>query len=269
LKRKIGIIGCGSIGAEIAKSIEKRLFEKARLVGISDTDITKAARLARALHSRPEVLSIPKLIRRSDLIVEAASARVSAKVARDCIRAGKDVMIMSVGGLLKEPKIFLLAERKSVRVYIPSGALCGIDAVKAARVAGIDEATLTTSKPPLAYAGSPYVIKNKIDLLSIRKKRTLFVGSAQEAVDLFPQNINVAATLALAGLGAKRTRVRIMAEPALKRNRHQIEVKGKFGRLSALTENAPSPENPKTSYLAVLSAVATLEGILGPVKIGT
>jgi len=128
---------------------------------------------------------------------------------------------------------------------------------------------LTTSKPPAGLAGAPFVAENQIDLDEIKERTVLFEGTAQEAVKAFPANINVAASLSLAGIGPQRTQVRIIADPELSANVHQIEVIGKFGKLTTRTENLPSPSNPKTSYLAALSAVATLKSITEAAKIGT
>ncbi|MFH1406393.1 MAG: aspartate dehydrogenase domain-containing protein [Candidatus Omnitrophota bacterium] len=269
MKKTIGIIGCGTIGTQLAKAIEKRFFEKAKLLGICDADAKKAKALQALLGSKPKVMKAGEIIKRCELIIEAASATISANIARSCIVKGKDVMIMSVGGILKDPKIIQLTNRSKAKLYIPSGAICAIDAVKAANIAGINEATLITAKPPHAYSGAAYVVRKKINLSSIKTKKVIFEGPAAEAAVGFAQNINVAATLSLAGIGAKKTHVKIIADPALKRNTHQVEVRGKFGVLSAKTENVPSPGNPKTSYLAVLSAIATLKGILENVKIGS
>jgi aspartate dehydrogenase len=176
---------------------------------------------------------------------------------------------MSVGGLVKDKSIFSLAEEKGSRIYIPTGAISGLDCVKAAKVAGIDSAMIITRKPPKGLAGAPYILENNIDLEAIEKETIIFEGTAKEAVSAFPKNINVAAALSFAGIGIERTRVRIMASKEYKRNSHEIVIEGVFGKMTAKTENLPSPQNPKTSYLAVLSAVATLEGILGNIKVGT
>ncbi|MBA7660637.1 L-aspartate dehydrogenase [subsurface metagenome] len=176
---------------------------------------------------------------------------------------------MSVGGLLGNEDLLDLAKKKDCKIYLPSGALAGLDGVKSASVGRIDSITLTTRKPPEGLKGAPYIIRNKIDLDAIIKETVIFEGSANEAVEGFPKNINVSAALSLAGIGAEKTRVRIIADPNLKRNIHEVEVKGEFGRLVSRTENLPSPKNPKTSYLACLSAIATLKGIVSSIKIGT
>jgi aspartate dehydrogenase len=176
---------------------------------------------------------------------------------------------MSVGGILGKENLFRLARQKNCHLYLPSGALAGLDGVKSAAAGSIDSVTLTTRKPPAGLRGAPYLVREDIDLDSLTEEKVVFEGTAEEAVQGFPRNINVAAALSLAGIGAAKTRVRIVADPKISRNVHEVEVKGEFGRLVSRTENLPSPSNPKTSFLAILSAMATLKAIVSPVRIGT
>jgi aspartate dehydrogenase len=141
--------------------------------------------------------------------------------------------------------------------------------LKSSATGRIDSVTLTTRKPPRGLEGAPYLKERGIDVSAIKDETMIFEGSAEDAVKGFPQNVNVAAVLSLAGLGASRTLVRIMTAPDCAVNSHEIEVKGEFGRLLARTENVPSKTNPKTSALAIFSAIATLERIANSVKIGT
>lgn len=266
---KIGIIGCGVIGTELAKAIDSRFSQKAEVVALCDLDKERASKLADSLKESPRILSIEELIAISDLVIEAASKDISANVAHQAISNDKDVMVMSVGGLIGRRDLFDLANEKKVRLYLPSGALCGLDGVKSASIGKIRSCTLTTRKPPEGFRGAPYVVKNEIDLDAIKQETVLFEGTAQEAVEGFPQNINVAASLSLAGIGPELTRVRIITSPEFKRNSHEVTIEGEFGKLTARTDNLPSPKNPKTSFLACLSAIATLKGIIENVKIGT
>lgn len=265
---KIGIIGCGAIGSELSKAISSRI-PQADLAAIADIDKEKARKLAQAFLPHPQVLPLEELIARVDLVVECASSSASAAITEKTLSRGKDILVMSVGGLLGQENLFQLAREKNCRIYLPSGALAGLDGVKSAAAGRIDSVTLTTRKPPAGLKGAPYLMKKGIDLGSLTKEKVIFQGTAEEAVEGFPRNINVAAALSLAGVGAAHTRVRIVADPAISRNVHEIEVEGEFGRLVSRTENLPSPSNPKTSFLAILSAIATLKAIVSPVKIGT
>ncbi len=265
----IGLVGCGFIGSRLAQEIQRRFKAKARLIGLYDADPTQAKRLSQKLHPTVPVLSPPMLLRRCQILIEAASIRAAMEWVPRAISCGKAVLVLSSGALLRRPELLRKARKKGVPVYVPSGALCGLDGIKAAAIQGLRSVTLTTRKPPRSFAGSPGVLRKGIRLNAVRKPTVLFEGSAQEAVLGFPQNINVAATLALAGAGPVRTRVRIVADPRLRNNTHEIVSVGRFGRLLVQTENRPSSENPKTSLLAALSAVATLAEILDPVKVGT
>ena len=266
-KLKIGIVGCGTIGSELARFIGTDLKGKAKLVALCDLDKKKALKLSKSFEEKVAVLPLDNLIKKSDFIIEAASKEFAATVVEEAVNQKKDVLVMSVGGLLNSTKLFKIAEKNRCRIFIPSGALCGVDGLKAAQAGRIDKVMLTTRKPPLGLSNAPFVLKNKINLASIDKETIIFEGSAQEAVEGFPQNINVAAVLSLAGVGAQKTRVKIITSPQVTSNSHEVDIKGEFGHLITRTDNLPSPTNPKTSYLAVLSAIATLKNIFSSVKI--
>jgi len=269
-KIKVGIIGCGTIGTQLAEAIEKKFSDRAELFALCDKVKGKAEALRAISSLKPEILSVDELTKACDLIVEAASGKISSEIAEKALESGKDVMIMSIGGILeKHQRLFSLAQTKNCHIYLPSGALCGLDAVKAASMAKIDKATLITRKPPQGLSGAPYILEKRIDLSKVKDETVIFEGTANEAVKGFPKNVNVCAALSLAGIGAQQTKVKIVTSPEYKTNIHEMEVEGDFGKLVARTENVPSPANPKTSFLASLSAIATLKSILDVVKIGT
>lgn len=268
-KLKIGIVGCGTIGSQIALACQGLLKDKVELAAICDADADKAATLTKALRNGPVVLKLDELIKKSDLVVEAASAKVSGDLLNRCVKASRDCMIMSVGGLIGHEKLLEKAGDNGVRVYIPSGALCGIDGLKSASVGRIDSVTLTTRKPPRGLEGAPYIKEKGIDLADITGETVIFEGSAEDAIKGFPQNVNVSAVLSLAGIGAKKTYVKIVTSPGYTKNIHEVEIEGEAGRIFTKTENVPSRSNPKTSELAVFSAIATLMGITNSVRIGT
>lgn len=268
-KLRIGIIGCGVIGSEIAKSCKGILKDRIDIVSIFDIDKDKMKLLEEKIGMDIGASSLDALIEKCELIIEAASGSISAKILKLAIAKNKDVMIMSVGGLLKEKDLLKEASKKGIRVYLPSGALSGIDSLKAASISKIESITLTTKKPPKGLEGAPYILEHNIDLNGINEETVIFEGSAKEAVSGFPKNINVSALLSLAGLGADKTKVKIITSPSFDRNTHEVEIRGDFGIIKTKTDNVPSPANPKTSSLAVLSAIATLRGIVDTIKIGT
>lgn len=268
---KIGIAGCGAIGSTLAKTIAGDFSGRAQLASLYDTDIEKAYRLAAAFNDKKlAVLNLDELINKAQLVIEATKLESALDIVKKAASASRDVLVMSVGGIMEQyNELRVLALEKGCRIYIPSGAICGIDGLKASSCVKINRVTLTTRKPAKAFLGVPYVLKRKIRLEDIKEDTVIFEGDANFAVRAFPQNINVAATLSMAGIGPQRTIVRIVASPDITRNVHEIEIESDAGRIFTRTENEVHPDNPKTSYLAVLSAHATLKQILEPIRIGT
>jgi aspartate dehydrogenase len=266
---RIGLVGCGSIGRVIARSIaEKRI--KAELRCVYDIDTKKAVEFAEKFHT--EYMDFDEMLKQElDLVLEAASQEAVRTLIPKALKAKKNVLIMSTGALVDE-KLFQeireLTEKNNLKVYLPSGAIAGLDGIKSARDE-IERAMIKTTKPPESLEGAPFFKKHPMNLKEIKKPTVIYEGPAEEAVKLFPSNINVAASLSLAGIGPKRTRVQIIADPNIKSNVHEITAEGRFGVLKIRAENVPSPDNPKTSYLAALSAVATLKKITEPIQIGT
>ncbi len=266
---RIGIIGCGTIGGEVCRAVDSGLVHGA-LVGISDVSAAAADRLARRLRSTPPVLSQEQVIEASDLVVEATTREAAPGIIRAVLERGRDVMVMSVGGLLAcLDDACAVAQYRQRRIYVPTGAIAALDAVKGAAAAAVSRVVLTTRKPPKALAGAPFVVQHGIDLEGLREPTLIFSGSAREAVPAFPANVNVAAALSLAGVGPDRTEVRVIADPTCDKNIHEVEMEGSFGRMVARMENVPSPGNPKTSYMASLSAIALLQRLTSPLVIGT
>lgn len=268
-KFKVGIVGCGTIGTALAKALMKDLRSRADLVGLCEKNPEKARMLCSEIRRSLPVLSLEALVARCDYIIEAAHPEVAAKVATLALKNNKYVLIMSVGGLL-EFSFQKLIDKTSGRLYCPSGAIAGIDALLAAQGDRLRRVRLVTTKPPRALQGAPYFKTHPFPSFSgAAKKKLVFRGSALEASRAFPQNINVAAILSLAGLGPRKTEVEIWASRSSRTNSHEIFIEGDFGKIRTVTHNFPSPQNPKTSYLAILSAIATLRKAFTTLRLGT
>ena len=265
---KVGLVGYGTIAGVLARAMDEPGFP-ARLIAVTGRNEEKARAFCERWKSRPRFLPLDELISVSDLIAEATAMPDLAPLLRLAISARKDVLVMGVGRLLGCEAEIRLAEEKGVRIHVPSGAIVGLDAVQGAALGRLDRVVLTSRKPPAAFSGAPEVVARGIRLEDLKEPLILFEGPAREAVVRFPANVNVAAALSLAGLGADRTWVRVVADPGVERNIHEIELEGDFGRLLTRAENVPAPQNPKTSYLACLSAISTLRAIADPVRIGT
>lgn len=269
MTKKIGIIGCGNIGANLAKFIDKELPRQAVLSAVADIDTARAEQLAKTLKSAPRIMSVADLIAACDIVVEAAKGAVVPEIAKEAIARKKTLLMMSSGGLIGNENLFAEADAAGAHIHLVSGAIAGLDAVKAAKLAGIESVEITTRKPPKGLAGAPYIVEKGINLDALTGETVIFEGNARDAIKGFPANVNVACTLSFAGIGLEKTKVSIITSPAMKTNSHEIRVKGAFGEIHTVTDNLPSPENPKTSYLAVLSAMAALKAIVGHVHIGT
>ncbi|MBS7644044.1 aspartate dehydrogenase [Candidatus Bathyarchaeota archaeon] len=271
----IGLIGCGAIGTVLAKAIDRGAVRNAKLMAVYDIIYARSKGLAAILEGKPYVAkTFEELIERKDVnfFVEAASQDAVKQYAQEVLRTGRDLMIMSVGALLDNGflhEIVSLAEKGGRKIYVPSGAVVGLNGVKSASVGAIRRVIITSKKPPQSLESTPYVMQRKIDLSTLKERTTIYEGPAREAVKLFPANVNVAASLSLAGIGADKTIVRVIVDPSANKNVHEVYVEGEFGELRTRVVNVPSPTNPKTSYLAALSAIQTLREIGESLVIGT
>ena len=256
---KVNIIGCGSIGRELAKALDK--MEDVEVIYVSDKKKEKVDKLTKS-SNRIRYQREPKAImEKVDMVVEAASQDAARKYVPMALEKGRDVLVMSVGALVDDEfraKCRLLARKNRCRIYIPSGAVAGIDGLGAAACGKIEEVLLISYKPPAAFKGVRYLEDRQIDLSSISRATIIFEGHARDAVRYFPRNINVAATVSLAGIGFEKTKVRLIADPSAKMNTHRIIVKGDIGEIEVAARNLPSPRNPKTSRLAAMSAISAI-----------
>ena len=260
---KVGLVGCGSIGATIVDALYKDSSINAKIVYLFDRESGKAGHLKAQLEKKLEVVSsFEDLINAPfDLLLECASQEAVRSYGEKALRAGKDLLIMSVGALMDDAfrnRLTSVAREESGNLYLPSGAIGGLDILRAAREGKLYEVKLITSKNPSALAGAPYFKEHAIDPDEIQNRMTLFEGTAKEAVKLFPANVNVAAVLSLEGLGGEKTKVKIVADPQLDINIHEVEIRGEFGEAKITLKNRPHPHNLKTSHLAALSAIESL-----------
>ncbi len=266
---KIGLVGCGTIGTRLAQSIEQQFSSQAQLVAVYDHHQGNIGALCKTLKSQPVLMPLAELIDQSDLVVEAASVAASSEIVPQALEANRSVLVLSVGGLLADQRWQSLSKTSQGHIYVPSGALAGLDAISAMAQGKLVSVQLVTRKPPRSLAGTEYIERQKIVLEGLQKPLCVFEGTPLEAIQSFPKNTNVAAALALAVQGKGITpQIRVIADPNTQLNTHEVTVEADCGRLSVKVENNPS-SNPKTSELAVRSAVATLARILSSVRIGT
>jgi len=243
----LGIIGCGAIGTDVAKAADAMKEIK---------NICNA--LCKTL-KKAEIQKVSDFLEDVDVVFEGASQQAVIEYAEQILKTGKDLILMSVGSLFDDrfrKKLEEIARKQHCKIYVPSGAVCGLDGILSAGVGGLNEVTLVTTKPPASFG-------KRLD-----ERTILFEGTARDAVKKFPANINVAASLSLAGKGFDETKVEIVADPVVTRISHKILAHGAFGRLRIELENMPNPNNLGSSYMASLSAIATLRRIINPIQIG-
>jgi aspartate dehydrogenase len=265
---RIGILGAGSIGETLARAIDDGKV-LATLAGIADQDSARAARLASSLKLKPPVLPIEPLVEASDLVVEAASQAAVPLIVPICLQKRKSVMVLSVGALLGREEWFRQAAEQGTGFYVPTGAIVGLDAVKAASLGFIHTAQLSSRKPIAALRDAKFVLERGINLDGLKEDTVILEGPAAEVCRAFPATSNVAAALQLVLGSSANLHVKIFASPTLQRNVHEIVVDGEAGTLRMSAENLPMESNPRTSKIAAFSAIALLKQITGSIRIGT
>lgn len=246
---KIGVAGCGALGTIVCNALQDGI-EGYEFVGVSDIEETN--------FNVPNML-FSELAKKCDWVVECLPPKAVPELAHKVLSQDKTLVMISACALLLSPEINEIAKKSKGRIVVPSGAIAGLDAISALKCAGIDSATIATTKPPAGLKGAPYVVTENIDLDALQENTRIFHGNALEAAKAFPANVNVAATLSLAGIGAEKTQVEVWADPDAKGNKHEIVVTGGSSTIRTSVENLPDPSNPKSSMLAGHSVVAALK----------
>ena len=267
MTQAIGIVGCGAIGRSLLLAGDAGQLG-VPVAGVTSRTAERAQGFLDTLDSPPPYLELSDLVDRSSLLIETAGGHVVPSLAEAAFEAGKDLMVISIGALLEHPEVVQGARTSGCRLYAPSGAIAGLDGIKSACEGHVERVEMVSRKPIAALEGAPYLIENEIPVARLTEAEEVFCGSAREACRGFPSNLNVSAAVSLAGIGPDRTTVRIVADPALARNCHDITVEGEFGLLQVHIENIPS-ENPKTGRLTAMSIIRSVRDVFDPVRIGT
>lgn len=270
---QIGIIGGGVIAGLLLDHAQRGALGDARVAGLlGRSEASRAKALADAFRVR-FVTTLDALIGLGpDVVIEAASHDAVRQHAPALLEAGIPVIVLSAGALCDDElrsHLESLAAKHGATLYVPSGGIGGLDALKAACAAGVDDVEIVITKPPAAWKSIPYVERLGIDLERLGGPATLFAGTAREGVPHFPANVNIAAVLALAGVGFDRTRMKVVADPALRYNTHYVNIRGRTGSIAIKLESVPSPDNPKTAMLACYSAIAAVKALRAPARYGT
>jgi len=265
----IAVVGEGAIATGLLQWL--RGHASVRVAGL----IVKPEQLAepgpaRSLLPAPaEIVSaLPQLAARPDLLVECAGHGALKEHVIPALRAGVSAVVVSTGAL-SDPELAGALEEAATaggsHVYLTPGAVGGIDALAAARLGGLERVTYVGRKPPGAWQGTP--AQDSFDLDGLTEAVVIFEGSAREAASLYPRNANVAATVALAGLGMERTTVQLVADPGVSENVHTISASGVCGTFEITLRGAPLPANPKTSALTVYAVARLIDNLARPVSL--
>lgn len=265
---RVAVAGLGAIGMSVARQLDAGM-PGLTLTAASAGDLTRARDRVADFNAPPKVAASEELAKHADIIVECAPAAVFRSIAEPAIDAGRVFIPISVGALLSHADLIPLAEAKNAQIIVPTGALLGLDAVRAAAEGEITSVRMVTRKPPASLAGAPHIEKNDIRLEALSGPLKIFDGTAREGAIGFPANVNVAAALSLAGIGPDQTTLEVWADPALDRNTHRIEVESDSARFSMTIENVPSEENPRTGKITALSVIATLRRLTSTLVVGT
>jgi len=264
---RVALAGLGAVGTRVAAAFDEGL-EGFTLTAIAVRDKDAARRRLPGSIADVPLVNIEALEPAADIVIECAPANLLRSIVEPFVGAGKSALVLSVGALLSNMEMVDLARRNGGQIIVPSGALLGLDAVTAAAYGKIHSVTMTTRKPVTGLVGAPYLTNNNIDIREITEPLRVFSGTARDAAVGFPANLNVAVALALAGVGADRTRLEIWADPHLTRNTHFIEVEADSARFSMSIENIPT-DNPKTGRITALSVIAALSKMRAPLRVGT
>lgn len=264
---RIGIAGFGTIGHAVGKWVLEQ--SDLELVGVVGGDPHKAAEALKALGSDAPVLTPVELADRAEIIVETAPTAAFRDIVVPALSAGRQVVTVSAAALIENMDVVDIAREAGGRIIMATGALLGLDAVRAAAKGKIHSVTMETRKPPKSLIGAPEVVRQNVDLTTLTEPLKLFDGSARDGARGFPANVNVAAALALAGIGPDATRLQIWADPGLERNTHRILVDADSASFELRIQNIPTIEKPGTGRITALSVIAAVEGLTSALKVGT
>jgi aspartate dehydrogenase len=266
---KVAIAGFGAIGFAVARALDSGEIDGVELAAVSARDIAKAEGRMAGFSAPVPVLPFTELAGAADVVVECLPAAHFAGLATSVLSQGKILIPLSVGALLPRLDLVDLASDNGGTIVVPTGALLGLDALRACAEGPVQSVTLVTRKPPGGLAGAPHLVDNDISVENLTEPKLVFEGTARDGARGFPANVNVAAALSLAGIGPDKTTLQIWADPTVTRNTHTVQVEAEAARLTMTIENVPTEENPKTGKITALSVLATLRRMTGPLRVGT
>ncbi|MEK7246581.1 MAG: aspartate dehydrogenase [Pseudomonadota bacterium] len=264
----VAIGGLGTVGRVVARSLDAGIAGLA-LVAVSARDEAKARRNMAGFKNPVPVVPLGRLADLADVVVECAPPELFPEIARPAIEQGRLFIPLSVTTLLDHMDLVERAKTTGARILVPTGALLGLDAVRAVVEGVVHSVTMTTRKPPKSLRAAKFVIERGIDLDALKEPLKLYEGTVREAAALFPANVNIAVALGLAGIGVDRTRYEIWADPGVERNTHAVKVDSDSTRFEMTIANIPTEKNPATGRNTALSVIALLRRLTAPMVVGS
>lgn len=262
---RVGIVGYGTAGKDVARALMQNQIEQAKLVTI----------LVRSAHPAPDPSIVMTheidhfLSHNLDLVVEAAGHEAVHLYGEKILMTGSKLMLSSVGALgdaALYKKLMAAACNHGGQIICPSAAIAGLDRLAAAQEDGLEFVELVTRKPVKAWYGT--YAEQVVDLASLTEPVEIFSGNARESSQLFPESVNVSAAISIAGVGFEKTSVRVFVDPTIDKNIHELTASGKFGKMSLAVSNTPSPNNPKTGYVVAMSLCKAIRQLSSPLVYG-
>ncbi|MFK7944955.1 MAG: aspartate dehydrogenase [Paracoccaceae bacterium] len=266
---KVAICGLGAVGLRVARALDEGEIPGMTLAAVAASSPESATAKVAGLKAVPLACAAEELAKHADIIVEGAPKPVFLPLAKSVIEAGKVFMPLSCAQLLENMELVDRAAETGARIIVPTGAIIGLDTIRAMAVGEIHEVTLETRKPPRGLEGAPHLVKNDIPVDGLTEAKMVFKGTARQAAIGFPANVNVAAALALAGVGPDKTMVEVWADPGVDRNHQSVRVRSDSGEAEMQIRNIPSEENPRTGKITALSTIACLQRLTAPLVAGT
>ncbi|PWE33048.1 putative aspartate dehydrogenase [Maritimibacter sp. 55A14] len=265
---RVGVAGTGAIGFAVMAALDAGGIAGCRLVAFAASSSGRGGEINAKLTHPVPIRALADLAQDCDLVVECLPPDLFAQIAKPTLEAGRVLVVLSASQILERADLIVLARRTGGRIVVPSGAILGLDALRAVREGTIASVRIVTRKPVAGLVRAPFVRRSGIELEGISEPVRILEGSVSEVAREFPANVNVAAAVSLAGIGPEETRMEIWADPALTRNRHELRVVSDSSDFTVTIENRPSPENPATSQITAQSVIAYLRGLGSPLQVG-
>lgn len=266
---RVGIAGLGAIGSAVAQKLVSNALPGCCLVAASARNRVQGLAVLDRIGADCPLVNLSELVESADVIVECLPPELFFSIAEPTLARGRTLISLSVGALLENLDLLDRFEGTGARVLVPTGAILGLDVIRAAAEGTIHSVRIITRKPPAGLVGAPFIEANAIALPTEGSAVKIFSGTVRESIRAFPKNVNVAAAVSLAGIGPERTMIEVWVDPKIDRNMHRVELDSDIACCVMEIESLPSPQNPRTSGITPLSVIALLKRLTATMVVGS